>query len=139
MFSDYRLRRIGVPDNAARGSDDPGDGQHRFRTPTLRNVAITAPYMHGGNLRDLRAVMAFYRAAGAPPPPPGGRPAPPPPGGLAPRNDVGPLDPLLQGLRFNAQEEADMIAFMQGLTDEGVDRRIPASVPSGLPVGGEID
>lgn len=143
MFSDYRLRRIGVPDNPARGSDDPGDGQHRFRTPTLRNIAITGPYMHGGNLRDLRAVMAFYRAAGAPPPN-GGRPgAPPPPpggaGGLAPRNDVGPLDPLLQGLRFNAQEEADMIAFLQGLTDEGVDRRIPASVPSGLPVGGEID
>ncbi|MCA9559995.1 MAG: hypothetical protein KC583_15715, partial [Myxococcales bacterium] len=60
-------------------------------------------------------------------------------GGLTPRNDVGPLDPLLQGLRFNAQDEADMIAFLQALTDQGVDRRVPASVPSGLPVGGEID
>jgi len=39
----------------------------RFRVPTLRNVALTAPYMHDGSLPTLAAVIAFYNRGGHPP------------------------------------------------------------------------
>jgi cytochrome c peroxidase len=35
-----------------------------FRTPTLRNVELTAPYMHDGSLKDMKQVMDFYIGAG---------------------------------------------------------------------------
>jgi cytochrome c peroxidase len=77
-FSNYRYHNIGVPVNSAlreangRGTSyvdhglfgnpavtDPAqDG--KFRVPTLRNVAITAPYMHNGVFKDLRTVVKFY-------------------------------------------------------------------------------
>lgn len=77
-FSNYKYRNIGVPVNAAlraanglgtahvdRGLlehpaiDDPAQ-TGRFRAPTLRNVALTAPYMHNGVFQDLRTVVLFY-------------------------------------------------------------------------------
>jgi cytochrome c peroxidase len=39
--------------------DDPAQ-RHKFRTPTLRNVAVTGPYMHNGVFADLRTVVLFY-------------------------------------------------------------------------------
>ncbi|MES2626919.1 MAG: cytochrome c peroxidase [Pseudomonadota bacterium] len=77
-FSNYRYHNIGVPANSAlreangRGAahvdhgllenpaidDAAQDG--KFRVPTLRNVAITAPYMHNGVFADLRTVVKFY-------------------------------------------------------------------------------
>lgn len=77
-FTNHRYRNIGVPSNpelraiSQLGSEyiDHGllenpmvtdkkyDG--KFKTPTLRNVAVTGPYMHNGVFRDLRTVMAFY-------------------------------------------------------------------------------
>ena len=42
---------------------EPGD-RGRFRAPTLRNIALTAPYMHDGSLADLGAVLDFYAAGG---------------------------------------------------------------------------
>lgn len=77
-FSNYTYHNIGVPVNAAlraingKGSEfiDHGLLEHpavddvaqdgKFRVPTLRNVAITAPYMHNGVFNDLRTVMQFY-------------------------------------------------------------------------------
>jgi len=77
-FSNYTYQNIGVPVNAAlraangKGSDyiDHGLLEHpavddaaqdgKFRVPTLRNVAITAPYMHNGVFNELRTVMQFY-------------------------------------------------------------------------------
>ncbi|MEB3284345.1 MAG: cytochrome c peroxidase [Candidatus Sericytochromatia bacterium] len=44
---------------------NPGD-KGRFKTPTLRNVALTAPYMHNGTLPTLEAVVAFYDQGGFP-------------------------------------------------------------------------
>ncbi len=133
MLSDFQLRRIGAPNNAANPGDE-GDGDGRFRVPTLRNITETAPYMHGGTHRDLRAVFAFYRNPLAPPPPGSVR---------APNN--GPLDPRIDppggapaGLRFNGADEADMTAFLRALSDEGIDRARPITVPSGLPVGGNL-
>lgn len=128
MQSDYRLHRLGTPDNPATPEVDLGDGQGRFRTPTLRNVALTGPYMHGGVFQDLQAVLRFYAARGAPPPG-----APRPPAGQ------GPLDPNLLDLRLNPRAIPDVIAFLNALTDDDLDLEIPDEVPSGLPVGGRLD
>lgn len=77
-FTNHRYRNIGVPSNPEllaisqlgreyvdHGllenplvSDKKYDG--KFKTPTLRNVAVTGPYMHNGVFRDLRTVVAFY-------------------------------------------------------------------------------
>ena len=77
-FSNYQYHNIGVPSNEAaravngvaadhvdRGLldnpaiDDPVQAG-RFRVPTLRNVAVTGPYMHNGVFKDLRTVVLFY-------------------------------------------------------------------------------
>ena len=67
-----------------------------FRTPSLRNVAVTGPYMHDGSLRTLDEVIAFYNA--------GGRPNP---------NQ----SPLLQPLGLTIQEKDGLVAFLYSLTD----------------------
>ena len=71
-FTDHRYHNIGVPTNPALSAtaDDPGlganpavddaDAMGRFRTPTLRNVAITAPYMHNGVFAELATALKFY-------------------------------------------------------------------------------
>jgi cytochrome c peroxidase len=71
-FTNHRYHNIGVPVNpaAAAAAPDPGLAGHpdvgsaseagRFRVPTLRNVAVTAPYMHNGVFRDLETAVAFY-------------------------------------------------------------------------------
>lgn len=77
-FTDYRYHNIGVPENRAGralngvkpGTVDSGllnnpavteiSEQGKFRTPILRNVAVTGPYMHNGVFQDLRTVLLFY-------------------------------------------------------------------------------
>lgn len=73
-FTDHRHHNIGVPVNAdlvARVGPSPPDtglggvvddpaAIGAFRTPTLRNVAVTGPYMHNGVFADLRSVVLFY-------------------------------------------------------------------------------
>lgn len=77
-FTDYRYHNVGVPENVAlrdlngiaAGTMDPGLAANpavddlaelgKFRTPTLRNVAVTGPYMHNGVFADLRTVVKFY-------------------------------------------------------------------------------
>ena len=76
-FSDYRYYNLGVPENRAlrernavtvkdgglhanAGTGAPPETMGRYRTPTLRNVAVTAPYMHNGVFEDLRTVILFY-------------------------------------------------------------------------------
>ncbi|MCA9542066.1 MAG: hypothetical protein KC620_24385, partial [Myxococcales bacterium] len=122
---DYRLHRIGAPNNVDNVADD-GDGTHRYRTQSLRNITLTGPYMHAGVFDTLPQVLAFYRRRGAPPPG-----APPPP-------NVGPLDPLFLNVRVPPQDDADIIAFLRGLQDDTYDTEAPVDVPSGLPVGGSI-
>ena len=78
-FTNYEYHNIGVPENLAlrelngvpRGTVDVGLAAHpdmeknptlrgKFKTPTLRNVAVTGPYMHNGVFEDLRTVVLFY-------------------------------------------------------------------------------
>jgi cytochrome c peroxidase len=118
MFSDFKLHFIGV-------SESPPDGRRELRTPTLRNLRQTAPYMHRGSLRTLDEVLAFYeRLSDA----------------ASERLDGGdtaehpPLDPLLKHLALNAEDFPDLTAFLEMLNDDGYDRSAPPKVPSGLPV-----
>ncbi len=77
---------------------DPAD-RWRFRTPGLRNVELTAPYMHDGSLRSLDDVVAFYDAGGVP-------------------NEG--LDPRIRPLGLAPGERADLVAFLRSLTGSGV-------------------
>ncbi|WP_106528815.1 cytochrome-c peroxidase [Chitinophaga niastensis] len=76
--------------------------QGAFKTPTVRNAAMTAPYMHNGVFKDLEKVMEFYNA-----------------GGGAGLGLVIP-DQTLSGkpLGLSSQETKDIIAFIQALTDK---------------------
>ena len=61
ILSDYQLYILGVTDNAKNAASDAGaNGSYAFRTPSLRNVALTAPYMHSSTLPNLQAVLTFY-------------------------------------------------------------------------------
>ena len=75
----------------------------RFRTPSLRNVAVTAPYMHDGRFDTLEQVIRHYAAGGE-----AGRLGQPDPL----------RDPLIIGFRISDAEVADLIAFLESLTDE---------------------
>jgi cytochrome c peroxidase len=81
----------------------------RFRAPSLRNVAITAPYMHDGSIRTLDDVLDHYAA--------GGRTITD-----GPNKGVGRDNPLkssfVPGFEMTPEERADLIAFLRSLTDE---------------------
>lgn len=139
MLSDFDLHAEGVAENPLLAAPDEGGRRFRFRTPSLRNVALTAPYMHNGMLATLEDVLAFYDRGQSENPNVGNR-----------RNrgddDAGnsgvrlaTLDGDFRRVRnMNDREMADIIAFLGALTDPGFDRTIPGRVPSGLPPGGAI-
>jgi cytochrome c peroxidase len=81
----------------------------RFRAPTLRNVALTAPYMHDGSVPTLEAVIDHYAAGGRNLGPDGRRAAAPSPL----RSE------RLRGFAISAGERRDLIAFLDSLTDRG--------------------
>jgi cytochrome c peroxidase len=82
----------------------------RFRAPTLRNVAVTAPYMHDGSIPTLRAVVRFYAT--------GGRNVT-----SGPDAGDGRLNPfkstLIDDIDLSPREQADLVAFLHTLTDRG--------------------
>ena len=111
----------GVPDldgqahDAGRASvaEDGKDGA--FKAPTLRNIALSAPYMHNGAFATLEEVVDFYAK-----------------GGGADRGIA--VDRQIIPMELSAQEREDLVAFLYALTDESSMPEIPSSVPSGLPV-----
>lgn len=70
-----------------------------FKAPTLRNVALTPPYMHDGSLKTLSEVIDHYAK--------GGR-----------ARNAARTDPLIQPFTITEQEKADIIAFLESLTDQ---------------------
>jgi len=80
-------------------TQDPDD-RWKYRTPTLRNVALTSPYMHDGSLGTLRDVVEFYDR-----------------GGVA--NQL--LDPMIAPLGLSDGQIADLVAFLEALTGDNVD------------------
>lgn len=79
---------------------NPGD-KGKFKTPTLRNIEVTAPYMHDGRFATLEEVIEHYDSGGKP---------------------SSTVDPLMKhvgtGLNLTAQEKLDLINFLKTLTDE---------------------
>ncbi|MFN7985685.1 MAG: di-heme enzyme [Vicinamibacterales bacterium] len=81
----------------------------RFRPPTLRNIALTAPYMHDGSIATLDEVLSVYAAGGR-------RIAD---GSLKGDGTTSPLkSPLVKGFTLSDDDRADLLAFLQSLTDE---------------------
>jgi cytochrome c peroxidase len=81
---------------------DEHHGFNEFKTPTLRNVADTAPYMHNGRLATLEDVVRFYSTqAGAP-------------ASL-------PAEKIVRPLHLSDREIADLVAFLRSLTGEPLD------------------
>ena len=68
----------------------------KFRAPTLRNIAVTAPYMHDGSLATLQDVVAHYAGGG-------GR--------------TRPISDKVRGFTISPAETADLVAFLETLTD----------------------
>ena len=124
-FSNPDFKVIGVPDldgqqpDLGRAEIAAGSGYERaFKVPTLRNIALTAPYMHNGRFKRLEEVLDFYAHGGGP--------------GLGFR--VPNLDDKIRSYELSAQEKEDLVAFLCSLTDETKPPQFPPSVPSGLPV-----
>lgn len=127
MLSDYELHTIGVMDNVS-PPDDGATGAYDFRTPTLRNLNVTGPYMHNGLYSTLEEVMEFYESVAD--------------GDQDERNaHVGfnDLSDEMQDLDLDDDQIEEIIAFLNTLNDDNFNKSIPAKVPSGLPVGGNID
>ncbi|MEK6223065.1 MAG: right-handed parallel beta-helix repeat-containing protein, partial [Chloroflexota bacterium] len=121
-FASDTFRVIGAPNLAGVEADQ---GRHAvviegkpgaFKVPSLRNIILSAPYMHNGAIADLQAVIQFYAASS--------------------REDAvfQNLDPFIQGFDFSEQEIEDLVAFLIALTDESSMPEIPLTVPSGLAV-----
>ncbi len=83
-------------------TEDPAD-RWKYRTPTLRNVALTAPYMHNGQFSTLEEVVEFYNQGGV-------------------EHDL--LSPLIRPLHLSVDEQQDLVAFLKTLTGDNVDALI---------------
>lgn len=105
LFSDGKFHNIGVGLDANGDLKDQGRyaetkveaDRGAFKTPTLRNVARTAPYMHDGSLKTLKDVVDFYVGGGTSNPH---------------------LDKEIKELKLNGTERADLVAFLESLTGD---------------------
>jgi cytochrome c peroxidase len=134
-FTDHRYHNIGVPENTnlrqangvAAGTVDPGlagnpladalEERGKFRTPTLRNVAVTGPYMHNGVFQDLRTVVSFYnrynsKAGAAQLNPETGKPF-----GFPPVPETLAVKELTHGPALDDRRVDALVAFLKTLTD----------------------
>lgn len=106
---DFHVLGVGGPDEPGRGAVTKRPEDHgAFKTPTLREVARTAPYMHDGSFATLAEVVGLYDSGAVP----------------HPR-----LSPRLQPLGLTAGEKADLIAFMEALSGRIVDVDSPPPAP----------
>jgi cytochrome c peroxidase len=100
-FSDELYHTLGLGTDAGRGAvtgalTDAG----AFKTPTLREIALTAPYMHDGSIATLEEVVEYYDRGGTPHPN---------------------LSPKMTKLGLTAQERQDLVAFLHSLTGKIVE------------------
>jgi cytochrome c peroxidase len=105
LFTDGKFHNIGEGLNASGELTDLGRymqtkseaDRGAFRTPTLRNIAKTGPYMHDGSKKTLKEVVDFYVGGGSSNPQ---------------------LDKEIKELKLTGQEKADLVAFLEALTCE---------------------
>ncbi len=116
-FSDEQYHNLGAGwDQESKSFADVGrqavtnkpEDTGAFKTPTLREIANTAPYMHDGSLATLREVVDFYDQGGIP----------------NPR-----LDPVIKPLKLTEQEKQDLVEFMESLNGEGWTVTPPTQFP----------
>ncbi|WP_181233885.1 cytochrome-c peroxidase [Enhygromyxa salina] len=123
-FSDGQFHNVGISHDDAgnpRPDADVGHGKvseaetdnHKFRTPTLRNVTKTAPYFHNGSVADLTEVVR-YMAAGGNAKAPG-------------------VDQNLRNTQLTEQEIADVVAFLGALECPGSLQVIGDQAVAGIP------
>lgn len=114
LFSDVDFHNIGVgqdkkpPDMGRFEVNKEDRGRGAYRTPTLRNLRYTAPYMHDGSLKTLREVVDFYDR-----------------GGL----DNEWLDPDIQPLHLTEPEKRQLLAFMEALNSDPLESDPPKEFP----------
>jgi cytochrome c peroxidase len=107
LFTDDDFRNNGLDasfekDNGRERITEFAGDRGKFKVPSLRNVALTMPYMHDGRFRTLEEVLTHYQSG---------------------VKDSETLDPLLRngstlGIAMTAAEKADILAFLQTLTDD---------------------
>jgi cytochrome c peroxidase len=105
LFTDEKFHNLGAGTNAKGELTDLGRYEQTkveadkgaFRTPGLRNVAKTAPYMHDGSLKTLKDVVDFYDGGGT---------------------SNAHLDPEIKELKLTQKERADLVAFLESLTGQ---------------------
>jgi cytochrome c peroxidase len=105
LFTDGKYHNLGVGMNDEGELKDLGrydiskveTDKGAFRTPTLRNVALTGPYMHDGSKKTLREVVDFYVSGG---------------------NSNPYRDKEIRELKLKETERQDLVAFMEALTGE---------------------
>jgi len=97
LFTDQKFHNVGVGVDSSGELTDMGRGRGEFKTPTLRNVARTAPYMHNGSLKSLRQVIEFYVGGG---------------------NSNPYLDPLIKPLELTNQDREGLLAFLESLNGD---------------------
>lgn len=98
------IELIGDEPNIQVGPNDRIAVDGAFKTPTLRNVALTAPYFHNGGYLTLRSVVDFYNR-----------------GGNFPENNFDNIDSNYAGpLGLTDQEADDLVSFLESLTDDRV-------------------
>ncbi len=160
LLTDQQFYNLAVPQiGDGKGREQPFDlgraretgnacDRYAFRTPPLRNVALTGPWMHNGSLTTLEAVIRHHLD----------------PAESLKAYDPAQLAPALQdtcqdqpevlasvlatvssskteGARLSERDIQDLLAFLEALTSPSalhLENTIPASVPSGLPVGGNV-
>jgi cytochrome c peroxidase len=128
MFSDFKTHNLGVADHEDLAKLDNGfQNKSEFRTPSLRNLRFTNPYMHNGKIKTLEQVLEFYEDLS----------------GNKVQNQrisTNKIDPIIkENLKVEFKDIRLIVEFLNTLNDANFDKTIPKSVPSGLKVGGEID
>jgi cytochrome c peroxidase len=100
LFTDYQFYNIGLKNNSDLGKERESysiQDRGKFKTPTLRNIELTPPYMHDGSMQTLEEVIEFYNQGGH----------------THPENQ----DPRVKPLWLTNQEKSDLIQFLESLTD----------------------
>ena len=107
-FSDNGFHNIGLKDmnDMGRYKIKPINVlKGAFKTPTLRDVALTAPYMHNGAYKTLEEVVEHYNEGGF--------------------ENAGTLDPNMKPLHLSKKEKSDLVEFLKSLTGDAMEVALP--------------
>lgn len=127
-FTDHRYHNVGTQAHPGLGAGDLGLAENpaaagdpeqvgRFRTPTLRNVAVTGPYMHNGVFKDLRTVVLFYNSWNTRSEKRRINPETGAPFGPPPHPETLAREDLEHGPALDDQRVDALVAFLETLTD----------------------